>query len=202
MAATNSPAEWLVIDLGRVYDVKAVQVNFADYKSNIFSSDSAVYTQFTLSSSVDGKEWRTIADLTKEKRDRSNAYIELPSIVRARYIKYNHLYAASRNLAISDIRVFGNGGEGLPKTPAGLSVRRDADERNAFVRWKPVPGAVGYNIRWGIRKDRLYQTYQVLADADVMLEIRALNVGQEYYFAIEAFNESGVSSLSEVLYLK
>ena len=202
VAATNSPAEWLVIDLGRVYDVKAVQVNFADYKSNIFSSDSAVYTQFTLSSSVDGKEWRTIADLAREKRDRPNAYIELPSTVRARYIRYNHLYIASRNLAISDIRVFGNGGEGLPKTPAGLSVRRDADERNAFVRWKPVPGAVGYNIRWGIRKDRLYQTYQVFADADVMLEIRALTVGQEYYFAIEAFNESGVSALSEVLYLK
>ena len=61
------------------------------------------------------------------------------------------------------------------------------------MRWAAVPGAVGYNVRWGIRPDKLYQTYQWWADRPTTLEIRALNVGQEYWFAIEAFDENGVS---------
>lgn len=202
VAAVNRPGEWLTIDLGAVYEVKAVQVNFADYKSNIFASDSTVYTQFKVSSSIDNKNWIVIADLTHEKRDRPNAYIELPAPVKGQYIRYEHVYIASRSLAISDIRVFGNGDQGLPKCPTGLTVRRDTDERNAFLQWQPVPGSVGYNIRWGIRKDRLYQTYQVFSDAATTLEIRALTVGQDYYFAIEAFNETGVSSLSEPVHCK
>jgi xylan 1,4-beta-xylosidase len=52
---------------------------------------------------------------------------------------------------------------------------------------------VGYNVLWGIRPDKLYQTYQVFADRGTTLELRALTVGQEYYVAIEAFNENGVS---------
>jgi hypothetical protein len=64
------------------------------------------------------------------------------------------------------------------------------------VRWQPVRGAVGYNVRWGIAKTKLYQTYQVFADRLASLEIRALNVGQDYWMAIESFDENGVSRLS------
>lgn len=59
-----------------------------------------------------------------------------------------------------------------------------------------MPGAVGYNIRWGIRPDKLYQTYQVFADQRTALEIRALTIDQKYSFAIEAFSETGVSPAS------
>jgi hypothetical protein len=65
-----------------------------------------------------------------------------------------------------------------------------------------VPGAVGYNVRWGIGKDKLYQTYQVFADRGNELELRALTVGQDYYLAIEAFNENGVSALSPVVHIE
>jgi hypothetical protein len=61
---------------------------------------------------------------------------------------------------------------------------------------------LGYNILWGIASDKLYQTYQVFADAGSNLELRALTVGQDYYFAIEAFNENGVSKMSEVVYIE
>jgi hypothetical protein len=141
-------------------------------------------------------------DLTSEKRDRPNAYLELPQPVQTRYLRYEHVYVASPNLAISDIRVFGYGGGSRPKTPAGFSVRRDTDPRNAFIRWKPVPGAVGYNVRWGIKKDKLYQTYQVFADRGNQLELRALTMGQDYYLAIEAFNENGVSALGPVVHIE
>jgi hypothetical protein len=122
--------------------------------------------------------------------------------VRARYIRYEHVYVAARNLAISDIRVFGNGSGRPPRTPSGLAVRRDSDPRNAFVSWRAVPGAVGYNILWGIDEEKLYQTYQVFADGPNPLEIRALTVGQNYEFAIEAFNENGVSESSPVVHLR
>ena len=171
-------------------------MNYTDYRSGIFTNDEKVYTQFRIHASRDGKTWETIADLTGEKRDRPNAYIELPKAVRARHIRYEHVYVAARNLAISDIRVFGNGDGKAPRTPARLSAKRDSDARNAFVEWQKVPGAVGYNILWGIAPDKLYQTYQVWAEKGEKLEIRAMTVGQDYWVAIESFDENGVSKPS------
>jgi hypothetical protein len=69
-----------------------------------------------------------------------------------------------------------------------------------FITWEPVKAATGYNILWGIKADKLYQTYQRFSDEKIPLEIRALNVDQDYYFAIEAFNESGVSGSSQSVY--
>jgi len=97
------------------------------------------------------------------------------------------------NLAIGDIRVFGNGDGRGPATPRRLTAQRAADRRNAVIGWAQVPGAVGYNILWGIRPNKLYQTYQVFADRPTALELRALTVDQDYWVAIEAFDESGVS---------
>ena len=199
LAQTSRPDEVLTIDLGAPRDVKAVQVNFVDYQSGIFASDSTVYTRFRLRASMDGRSWVTVGDLGEETRDRPNAYIELREPVRARYVRYEHGHVASPNLAIGDIRVFGNGVGRVPAVPANLSVRRDSDARNAIVSWTRVPGAVGYNVLWGIAPDKLYQTWQVFDDATIPLEVRALTVGQSYFFAIESFNETGVSSLSRVV---
>ena len=200
VAKSNQPGQWLTLDLGGPCEVRAVQVNFTDFKAGLYASDASVYTQFKLHHSLDGTNWLGLADLTNEKRDRPNAYLELPSPVRTRHIKYEHVYVASPNLAISDIRVFGHGEEEAPRTPANLQVRRDGnDPRNAFITWEDVPGAVGYNILWGIRDDKLYQTYQVFADQRTALELRALTIGQNYSFAIEAFNENGVSKQSATI---
>ena len=173
-----------------------MQVNFTDYHSGLFGPGPRVYTQFRILHSTDGTNWTVAADLGKERRDRPNAYIELPMPVRARYVRYEHGHVGSPNLAISDWRVFGIGGGDLPPTPEQLQVRRDEDRRNAFITWESVPGAVGYNIRWGLRPDKLYQTYQTFADEPAKLELRALTVSQKYSFAIESFNERGVSPLS------
>ena len=199
LAATNRAGEQLTVDLDRTCEVRAIQINFTDYKSGLFASGPEVYTQFLLHHSEDGKTWGTLADLRNERRDRPNAYIELAEPVRARFIRYEHVYVASPNLAISDIRVFGKAEGSLPQVPPNLRVRRDEDRRNAFLNWEDVPAVVGYNIRWGLRPDKLYQTYQVFGDQRPQLEIRALTVDQKYSFAIEAFNETGVSRLSEVV---
>jgi hypothetical protein len=203
VAKQNKEGESVIIDLQQAQTIHAVQVNFTDYKSNIYDGfDPKIYTRFKIYTSLDGKQWKKEFDLSNEKRDRPNAYLELPQPVKARYIKYEHIYVASPNLAISDIRVFGKGSGKTPRTPAKFSAARDSDPRNAFIKWQKVPGASGYNILWGIAKDKLYQTYQVFADQPESLEVRALTKGVSYYFAIEAFSENGVSLASEPMYVK
>lgn len=196
LADHNRPGEWLTVDLGGARTVRAIQVNFVDYQSKVFASDSTVVTRFRLLHSRNGRRWEPLADLSRETRDRPNAYIELPRAVRTRYIRYEHGHVASANLAIGDLRVFGNGDGPPPATPAGLGVRRGRDGRDALVSWEPVTGAVGYNVLWGIGPEKLHLAYQVFADRAQPLEIRALTVGQDYWFAIEAFDENGVSKRS------
>lgn len=202
VAEKNNSDQWLVLDLGSIYTVNALQINYTDFQNNIYKSDSTVYTQFKVYESSDNKNWELITDLTNEKHDRPNAYIEFQSPVSTRFIKYEHVYVASKNLAISDIRIFGSANGTSPNPPDNFSVQRDSDRRNAFIKWDSVPGAVGYNILWGIKPDKLYETYQVFADQPTELELRALTTTQEYYFAIEAFNESGVSAPTGVKYCK
>ncbi|MDP3581101.1 MAG: discoidin domain-containing protein, partial [Ignavibacteria bacterium] len=109
VAENNKRGEWLQIDLKDKYEVTAVQIHFADYKSDIYNNDSAkVYTQYKFYTSLDGKTWQTIVDLSKEKQDRPNGYFELTAPVNARYIKYENVYAPTPNLAVGDIRIFGN----------------------------------------------------------------------------------------------
>ncbi len=196
---TTDEGEGLTIDLGGLRTVRAVQVNYGDYRSGLFGTDSTVYTQFRLYASEDGAAWTTVADLTHERRDHTNAYVELERAVRARYVRFEHVYVGARHLAVSDVRVFGTADGPPPTAPQGLRVRRDQDPRNAFVSWQPVPSAVGYNVRWGVAPDRLFQTYQVWADVGTELEIRALTVGVGYSFAVEAFDERGVSVLGETV---
>lgn len=203
VAKQNKEGETITIDLQKVSTINAVQINYTDYKSDIFNGfDPKIYTQFRIFVSKDGKAWEKVADLSNERRDRPNAYMELAQPVEARFVKYEHIYVASANLAISDIRVFGKSKEAPPATPTSVTAKRDTDPRNATVTWQKVPGAVGYNILWGIDKSKLYQTYQIWGDAPSSKEIRALSKGVSYYFAVEAFNESGVSKLSEVVFIK
>ena len=140
-----------------------------------------------------------MCDLARDKQDRPNAYEELPNSVRARYVRYEHVYVATPNLAVCDIRIFGNGLGTAPKTPTNLKASRQKDERNADISWDKVPNAVGYNILWGIAPDKLYETYQIWGDDPNKLELRAVTVGQKYYYSIEAFNENGVSKQSAVV---
>jgi hypothetical protein len=203
VANSNRSGESIIIDLEKIYSVKALQINFVDYKSDLFDNDSSrVYTQYKFYASVDSKVWNLIVDLCNSKQDRPNGYFELIEPIKARFIKYENAYMPTPNLAISDIRIFGNGSGPNPSVPKNLNVIRDKDRRNAFITWEPVSGAVGYNILWGITKDRLYQTYQVWADEKEELEIRALTVDQEYFFAIESFDENGVSNKSNVVHIK
>lgn len=201
VAARNEPGQTLTVDLGAVKTLRAIQVDFADHESARYADAADIYTEFRLEHSPDGKRWQALAATGVERRDRANAYFELPAPVRARYVRYVHGHVGAATLAISDLRVFGNAGGHPPPAPRVLKVVRGADAREATVNWKVVPGAVGYNVRWGLLPDRLNLCYQVFFDRGTMLKLRSLNAGVGYYVAVEAFDENGVSALSPVIHV-
>jgi xylan 1,4-beta-xylosidase len=102
------------------------------------------------------------------------------------------------------LRVFGKADGRAPSAPGSLAGQRHQDQRDATIRWAKVPGAVGYNVRFGIKPNRLTHTYQLWADelgdeATLTKDLRSLNVGVPYWVAVEAFNETGVSKLSRTV---
>ena len=187
------------MDLGAPKTLRAVQVNFADYLSGRYRDAPDIYTEFTLESSPDGKRWQRLATTGPDRRDRPNAYFQLPSPVRARYVRYVHGHVGARHLAISDLRVFGDAGGSAPRAPADVQAVRAADGRMMTVSWRQVPGAVGYNVRWGVAPDRLNLCYQIFADRGTRLDVRALNLGVAYHVTVEAFGESGVSAPGRIV---
>jgi hypothetical protein len=201
VAASNEPGQTLTVDLGGPKTLRAVQVNFADYLSGRFGDAPDVYTEFALESSADGKAWRPLAKTGPGRRDRPNAYFQLPSPVRARYVRYVHVHVGAAHLAVSDLRVFGDAGGPAPRAPAGVHAVRSRDPRAMTVTWHPVPKAVGYNVLWGLEPDRLNLCYQVFADRGTRLEVRALDAGVGYFVAVEAFDENGVSARGKAVQL-
>ena len=192
VAEKNDDKQWVEIDLEEVSDVYALQLNFFDYEETGFWGRMPNLRQrYLVEASVDGARWRVLVDYRNSFRDAPHNYIELDQPIEARYIRYRHHYVPGKNLAMGDIRVFGFGRGKKPATVKGFTVVREADERNARISWKAVKGAQGYNVLWGVALDKLYSSWMVYGDNS--LDLRALTVGQKYYFAIEAFNENGIS---------
>ena len=192
VAEKNDDKQWVEIDLEEVSDVYALQLNFFDYEETGFWGRMPNLRQrYLVEASVDGARWRVLVDYRNSFRDAPHNYIELDQPIEARYIRSRHHYVPGKNLAMGDIRVFGLGRGKKPATVKGFTVVREADERNARISWKAVKGAQGYNVLWGVALDKLYSSWMVYGDNS--LDLRALTVGQKYYFAIEAFNENGIS---------
>ncbi len=192
VAEKNDDKQWVEIDLEEVSDVYALQLNFFDYEETGFWGRMPNLRQrYLVEASVDGARWRVLVDYRNSFRDAPHNYIELDQPIEARYIRYRHHYVPGKNLAMGDIRVFGLGRGKKPATVKGFTVVREADERNARISWKAVKGAQGYNVLWGVALDKLYSSWMVYGDNS--LDLRALTVGQKYYFAIESFNENGSS---------
>ena len=192
VAGKNDDKQWVEIDLEEVSDVCALQLNFFDYEETGFWGRMPNLRQrYLVEASVDGARWRVLVDYRNSFRDAPHNYLELDQPIEARYIRYRHHYVPGKNLAMGNIRVFGLGRGKKPATVKGFTVVREADERNVRISWKAVKGAQGYNVLWGVAPDKLYSSWMVYGDNS--LDLRALTVGQKYYFAIEAFNENGIS---------
>ncbi|MEN9909630.1 MAG: hypothetical protein RLZZ540_2779 [Bacteroidota bacterium] len=195
-AKTDKPGEWLQIDLGRKMQINALQINYADHKATQYNKAMDIYYQYKIFMSDDGQNWKLVIDKSKNDKDAPHDYVELTKSIEARYIKMENIHNASGLFAVSDLRVFGNGLSEKPKSVSGLKVKRNAkDSRNAMIHWNKQSDAIGHSIYYGIAPDKLYNNI-IVYDGD-SYDFRGLDKDTKYYFAIEAFNESGKSRLTK-----
>jgi hypothetical protein len=199
-AKTGNKGEWISMDLQKECTVNAIQINYAENETKIMGRQPDIYYQYLLEYSTDGKTWKTLADKTQNKTDVPHDYIELAKPVKARYIKLTNYHMADGVFALAGLRVFGNGAGKAPSEVKSLSLKRSETDRCVVeVSWPKIQGTVGYNIRYGTSKDKLYQNYQVLGTEQVT--IRSLNAQQKYYFTIDAFNENGITKGKRIIEL-
>lgn len=200
LAEANNDNQWVMIDLQKEAEVCAVQINYHDYQSNMYGRYEGLYHRYYVEGSSDGKNWKILVDRRRSYKDTPNDYVELAHLAKVRYVRYRNLHVTTPHLAISELRIFGKGTGKAPKKVDGLKLVRQADRRDVAISWKPVPGAQGYNVLWGIAPDKLYSSWMVYDENELFM--RSLTTTQDYYFCVEAFNENGVAERSEILHCK
>lgn len=196
LAENNDASQWVVIDLEKQAAIYAIQINYADYQSDMYGRFEGLRHRYTLEGSDDGENWFTIIDKSKSFKDTPNDYIELESAVSTRYVRYKNIEVPTPHLAMSEIRIFGIGNGKKPAPVKNFQLDRQMDRRDISLHWTKQNNTQGYNVRWGIAPDKLYSSWMVYDDNELLL--KSLNTDQTYYFAIEAFNENGVSELSAI----
>ena len=206
-AQTRSRGEWLMMDMGEDKSVKAIQVNFADHdlallpiskkemvKENIGYRKIVTEKQktgFVLEISKDGEVWTVIRDNRMDSTDYAHDLIVLPNLETCRYIRLREMEAAMDGVpAISGLRVFGKGNGEKPQRVKNLRATPKGDI-DIGLTWDKAEGAIGYNVRYGIAKDKLYLSYQLYERTSLNLSL--INKGQPYYAAIDSYNENGVT---------
>ena len=202
-AATNNKDEWLLIDLEKVYDIHAVQVNFADDTIDIpcpgevqkgsqprYIEHADTITRYKLEASEDGENWFVIADKSDAETDLTHDFLVCEEGYKARYFRLSEMEVPyGQNPCISGLRIFGFGKGDLPKVPE-FSAKRFGD-LDMDVCIKEQENTVGYNVLFGSSPEKLYHSY-MLFDAGEK-RIGALVKGREYYVRVDAFNEVGIT---------
>ena len=202
-AASNSPDEWLQVDLGRVFDVHAVQVNFADDMLDIpcpgeirpgsqarYIDEDDHVTRWKLEGSENGEDWFVIEDKTKAKTDLSHDLIVREHGFAARYLRLSDMAVPyGQNPCVSGLRVFGLGEGEAPSSPKFLAKRSGELDMNVTILKQP--DALGFNILFGASPEKLYHSHMVFEPGS--RRVGALIKGREYYVRVDAFNENGIT---------
>lgn len=190
-AETGKPEEWLQMDLGKVYPVEAVQVNFADEDFPIRTKGNPfVPYKYKVEGSLDGVEWTILADRQNNDVTNPHVLLTLDAPAQARFIKVTNLGELPGKFSMYDLRVFGCDNGKKPATVSEINVSRTTDRRTATLSWQPVEGAQGYFVHWGTEPDELFSACEVL-EPTVTLGLFSSDV--DYYFRVDSFNESGVT---------
>lgn len=197
-ARSAAPDEWAMIDLGPDRTVRAIQLNYYEYLSDQTDRADDMYFQYRIYASDNGDDWTLVVDKSDNDRDCPHDYVELLEPLNTRYLKLENIHTASGNFCLSDIRVFGSAEGPAPEAVKGFKVVRDKkDQRNAMISWQPSDGAYGYNIYYGIAPDKMYNAITV--NGETSYDMRGLDLGTDYYFAVEALGETGRSQISKTI---
>lgn len=184
----------LTMDLGEVMTVNAVQLNFAeqDFTPDTYEED---YTAYRVYTSQDGSSWKKVADRSKWRKTNPHPFHVFKKALRTRYIRVECVHPMNgQTFAVRDLRVFGIGNGAPAAKVQGLTAVRDTeDERFAQLDWTPVEGADGYIVRFGIDPEDLNLMIQVKDGSTSSLLVHILTRGQKYWYAIDSYNENGVT---------
>jgi hypothetical protein len=189
-AASGNPGEWLQVDLGKPCRIDALQVNFADQGVTNLDRMTGDSYRYSIQISDDGTHWKTCVDRSDSQQDSPHDYVQLDEPVKTRYARLTNIHMPGGGFfSVSGFRLFGNGLGKAPVRVAGVQAARTPDSRRVHVSWKPSEGADFYIIRYGTAPDRLWNNYQVYNATN--FDINSLNVGVDYFFTVDAVNDSG-----------
>ncbi len=202
-ASTTDRTEWLQIDLGRDFDVHAIQINFADDKIDIpcpgqivggsqarYIEERDLAIQWKLTGSADGKDWFVIEDKSDVQTDLTHDLILREEGIRVRFLRLSDMAVPyGQQPCISGLRVFGLGQGEKPAAPV-FAVRREND-LDMMVSVQSQENTLGYNILFGNSPNKLYHSSMNFKAGDQ--RIGALIKGRNYFVRVDAFNENGIT---------
>ena len=202
-AGSASRAEWLCVDLGGVFDVHAVQVNFADDALDVpcpgeirpgsqarYIEEADLVTQWRLEGSLDGENWFMIEDKSAAKTDLSHDLIVREEGFAARYLRLRDMALPyGQAPCVSGLRVFGLGDGEKPAVPQFHAAR--LNDLDMTVDVAAQPDAIGWNILFGSSPETLYHSAMVFTPG--AHRVGALIRGRAYCVRVDAFNENGIT---------
>lgn len=191
-AQTGKKGEWLIVDLGSACTINAYQLIFAETKTPVSDNDTLFAYRYLVEYSVDKKNWKKLSDKTTNLLYETNPYEAVTIPVQARYLKITNYHVPVGNFSISEFRIFGKGTDRKPKKVNKFRAVRDyRNPQLVKMSWKKQANTTGYNIRYGIAKDKLYHSYQV--HKKTRLNVHCPDKSKMYWFQMDAFNENGVT---------
>jgi len=205
-AASSSAEEYVEIDLLDVFDVHAIQINFADDQLMLTLPEGAEMhksghmpryidqrkhvTRWMLEGSLDGDSYFVIEDKSQADTDLSHDLMVREKGLKARYIRCTVIELPYRQQpCISGLRVFGIGSGELPAQTSGVKIKV-INGLDLSVAWDQ-DAAVGHNVLWGFAPEKLYHSYMVLGRNEAA--IGALIKGEPLYIRVDSFNEKGIT---------
>lgn len=202
-ANSTDREEWLQVDLGKSFDVRAIQINFADDHIDVpcpgeirpgaqarYIDDADHVTQWKLEGSVDGENYFTIQDKSDAETDFSHDLVLMEDGIQVRYLRISNMVVPyGQKPCISGLRVFGKGDREKPAVPQ-YTVQRTSD-LDLEVILVEQPDTLGYNILFGSSPEKLYHSYMVF-DAGTK-RVGALVKDRSYFVRVDAFNENGIT---------
>lgn len=221
-AAKGSRDEWYRLDLGKAYEVRFIQLNLAEEgikpihkrvrKSErakeistnyryVDSSRENLVTRYLMEGSLDGEHWFVLKDASKADTDLSHDFLTFEEPKKIRYIKVTSVKLSyDSRFAISGLRVFGFDDGSMPRRVKHVQAKRTSDVE-AKISWERSADATGYNVRYGIAPDKLYNSALIYGENKAVLT--SLNrEAKEYYVAVDSFNESGITGGAPVVIIR
>lgn len=207
-AESSSINEFFEIELKPGSKVKVIQVNLQDHKLRLpninkkdmvkenigrrFIFQEKQKTGFILEGMLPGEGWEIICDKRNDNTDLPHDLFIFSEMKEYCKIRIRNIEVPMGGVpAISGFRIFGIGKGEKPARVQNIVAKR-IGKQNIVLEWEKAKGAIGYNVRYGIEKDKLYSSWQLYETNK--LDLSMINAGKKYYVSIDSYNENGVTS--------